>query len=150
METVFKPKFKFGRIKSKHLILEIFSQCHSREDITGLFWEMSKQFRVLVIENYALIQTNEYLDKIMLDLVINWIQDLTNPQVIKAFAPIRMNATKCAPEVFKLIACFIRPHHNLEELRISEWDTANEGYIREIAPKVLKVQRANITGIRQE
>jgi hypothetical protein len=86
----------------------------------------------------------------MLDLVINWIQDLTNPQVIKAFAPIIINATKCAPEVFKLIAYFIRPHHNLEELRISEWDTDNEGYIREIAPKVLKVQTANITGIRQE
>ena len=73
------PKFNFGRIKSKHLILEIFSQCHSREDISELFWGMSRQLRILVIENNALIQTNEYHDKIMLDLGTNWIQDLTNP-----------------------------------------------------------------------
>lgn len=136
------PKFNFGRIKSKHLILEIFSQCHSREEITELFWGFSKQLRALVIENYALIQTIEYHDKIMLDLAINWIQDLTNPQVRKAFTPMIINATKCAPEVFKLIACFIRPHHNLEELRISKWNTDNQCYIKEIVPRALKVQRA--------
>lgn len=55
MDAGYKPKFSFGKIRSKHLILDIFSWGHQKEDLCELFWEFSKSFRTLIVENYKLL-----------------------------------------------------------------------------------------------
>jgi hypothetical protein len=76
MEQIYRPKFSFGEIKSKHLIIDIFSQCHSKDEASELFWGLSRPLRVLVIENHALIKWTQKREEIFLDFGLHCINSL--------------------------------------------------------------------------
>jgi hypothetical protein len=98
-----RPKYRVGKVKSKYLILEIFSYTHAKFDLCDVLWQLSTSLRELIVANFRLLPDLRFAAEHYIDLGKNTLldprlilQDLTNTQLRSSLKPFIFDLTNDA------------------------------------------------------
>ena len=86
MQTKPKPVYQFGKLTSKHHIIDVFTHSYSKSDVVELLWSISRSLRKLSINENSMIQDYKF-NRLVINFQENsdWLQDLLRLTSYKGF-----------------------------------------------------------------